>query len=173
MKAKDTILDKLLMSKVFYIVVTLLFIGGFALIFKWQHIICWFDKDYVVDNELLGTFGDFIGGVLGTIFALISTLIMIRTFNQQRIVTDKNQEQIENQRFNDLFFELLHLYQSEISELSGMDERKRGNNIEVIRYTDKDFFDFEKELVQRAFRPTTSYYGNIRSAVKIYMLFYH
>lgn len=172
MKAKDTILDKLLMSKVFYIVVTLLFIGGFALIFKWQHIICWFDKDYVVDNELLGTFGDFIGGVLGTIFALISTLIMIRTFNQQRIVTDKNQEQIENQRFNDLFFELLHLYQSEISELSGMDERKRGNNIEVIRYTDKDFFDFEKELVQRAFRPTTSYYGNIRSAVKIYMLFY-
>ena len=64
MKAKDTILDKLLMSKVFYIVVTLLFIGGFALIFKWQHLICWFDKDYVVDTELLGTFGDFIGWLL-------------------------------------------------------------------------------------------------------------
>lgn len=172
MEHKDTKLDKLLMSKIFYIIVTILFIGIFTLIFKWQHVICLFNDDYVVDNELLGTFGDFVGGVLGTIFALISTLIMIRTFNQQRAVTNKNQEQVENQRFNDLFFELLHLYQSEISELSGSVERKRENNIEVIHYTNKDFFDLEKELVQRAYKPTKSYQGNIQSAVNLYMLFY-
>ena len=95
METTDNWFDKLLMRKRFYIIVTLLFVGVFAYIFKWQHILHFFDDEYVVNHELLGTYGDFIGGVLGTIFALISTLILIRTFNQQRAVTEKNKEQIE------------------------------------------------------------------------------
>ena len=75
MDKKENAFDKLLMSKLFYIIVSVLFIGGFAFVFKWQHMVYLFDERYVVNNELLGTFGDFIGGVLGTIFALISTLI--------------------------------------------------------------------------------------------------
>lgn len=172
METTDNWFDKLLMKKRFYIIITLLFVGMFAYIFKWQHIIHWFDNEYVVNHELLGTYGDFIGGVLGTIFALISILILIRTFNQQRAVTEKNKEQIENQRFNDLFFELLRLYQSEISELCGTIVRERGNEKITINYNDKDFFDFEKELLQRAFKPTTSYEGNIRGAINLYMSFY-
>lgn len=169
---KDNWFDKLLLKKWFYIVVTLLFIGVFAYIFKWQHFCYWFDDRYVINNELLGTYGDFIGGVLGTIFALISILILIRTFNQQRAVTEKNKEQIENQRFNDLFFELLRLYQSEISELCGHIEKKNAERIDVINYNNKDFFDFEKGLLQRAFRSTTSYEGNMQEALKLYMFFY-
>lgn len=172
METTDNWFDKLLMKKRFYIIITLLFVGIFAYIFKWQHIIHWFDNEYVVNHELLGTYGDFIGGVLGTIFALISILILIRTFNQQRAVTEKNKEQIENQRFNDLFFELLRLYQSEISELCGTIVRERGNEKITINYNNKDFFDFEKELLQRAFKPTTSYEENIRGAINLYMLFY-
>lgn len=172
METTDNWFDKLLMKKRFYIIITLLFVGIFAYIFKWQHIIHWFDNEYVVNHELLGTYGDFIGGVLGTIFVLISILILIRTFNQQRAVTEKDKEQIENQRFNDLFFELLRLYQSEISELCGTIVRERGNEKITINYNNKDFFDFEKELLQRAFKPTTSYEGNIRGAINLYMLFY-
>lgn len=173
MDKKDNWLDRLLLSKWFYIIITLLFVGVFAYIFKWQHFCYWFDDKYVIDNELFGTFGDFIGGVLGTIFALISILILIRTFNQQRAVTEKNKEQIENQRFNDLFFELLRLYQSEISELCGHIERKHAEGVvTVINYSNKDFFDFEKELLQRAFQTTTSYERNIQEALKLYMLFY-
>jgi len=165
METTDNWFDKLLMRKRFYIIVTLLFVGVFAYIFKWQHILHFFDDEYVVNHELLGTYGDFIGGVLGTIFALISTLILIRTFNQQRAVTEKNKEQIENQRFNDLFFELLRLYQSEISELCGTINKERGNEKITINYNNKDFFDFEKSLLQRAFNPTTSYEGNIKGAI--------
>lgn len=169
---KDNWFDKLLLTKWFYIVVTLLFIGVFAYIFKWQHFCYWFDDKYVINNELLGTYGDFIGGVLGTIFSLISILILIRTFNQQRAVTEKNKEQIENQRFNDLFFELLRLYQSEISELCGHIEKKSAKRIHVINYNNKDFFDFEKGLLQRTFTSTTSYEGNMQEALNLYMLFY-
>lgn len=108
-KKQDSWIDRLLMNKTFYIITTLTFILVFGLIFKWQHKIHIFDDNYVVDGNLLGTYGDFIGGVLGTIFALISVLFLIRTFTQQKAVTVKNEEQIENQRFNDLFFELLRL----------------------------------------------------------------
>ena len=97
---------------------------------------------------------------------------MIRTFNQQKAVTEKNEEQIENQRFNDLFFELLRLYQSEISELCGTIQRDRDNETVIINYDNKDFFDYEKKLLQRTFKPTTSYEGNIQEAIKLYMLFY-
>lgn len=127
-------IDRILLNKWFYIIVTIVFITIFAFVFKWQHICYIFNNKYIVDNELLGTYGDFVGGVLGTIFALISVLIMIRTFNQQRNVTIKNQEQLENQRFNELFFELLHLYQTEVSELCGCIENSRGNDISVIKY---------------------------------------
>ena len=78
MGTKDNWFDKLLMNKLFYIIVTLLFVGVFAYIFKWQQILRLFDDEYVVNHELLGTYGDFIGGVLGTIFALISILLKFR-----------------------------------------------------------------------------------------------
>lgn len=35
----------------------------------------WFWNGYVVDNDLLGTYGDFFGGVFGAVFGLISILI--------------------------------------------------------------------------------------------------
>jgi len=165
-------IDRILLNKWFYIIVTIVFITIFAFVFKWQHICYIFNNKYIVDNELLGTYGDFVGGVLGTIFALISVLIMIRTFNQQRNVTIKNQEQLENQRFNELFFELLHLYQTEVSELCGCIENSRGNDISVIKYNNKDFYDFEKHLLQKAFKPTNSYDNNRSQALNLYTLFY-
>lgn len=172
MSKKFDYIDKLLISKNFYISITIIFISITTLIFKWQHVIYFFDERFVVNNELLGTYGDFVGGVLGTIFALISILILIKTFNQQRIVTEKNKEQIENQRFNDLFFELLKLYQSEVAELCGNIKRENDTQITNINYNNKDFFDFEKEIIQNNFNPTTSYLGNTYEAIKQYMLFY-
>lgn len=164
-------IDRLLISKYFYIITTIIFISITTIIFR-QHVIHWFDERFIVDNELLGTYGDFVGGVLGTIFALISILILIKTLNQQRIATEKNKEQIDNQRFNDLFFELLKLYQSEVAELCGNIKKENDTQITNINYNNKDFFDFEKEIIQNDFNPTTSYLGNVYEALKIYMFFY-
>lgn len=169
---KENWFDKLLMKKYFYILITLAFIGTFTYVFAWQHFCYWFDEKYVVNNELLGTYGDFIGGVLGTIFSLISILILIRTFNQQRAVTEKSKEQIDNQRFNDIFFELLKLYQSEVSELCGQIEKKNRDGVDIYNYNNKDFFDFEKELLQGEFKPKDSFEENLQEASKFYMHFY-
>lgn len=172
MKKNDSWLDKLIMNRSLYVIITVLFIGMFSFIFKWQHEIHIFDKNYIIDNELLGTFGDFVGGVLGTVFALLSTLILIRTFNQQKKATDKNTIQLENQRFNDLFFELLKLYQSQVAELCGHVKKKENDEVETIDYNNKDFFDIEKVLIQNKFIPHDSYEANMTEALNEYMVFY-
>ena len=140
------------------------------------------NDSYVVDSTLFGTYGDFIGGVLGTIFTIISVFFLLVTFRHQRIVTKDNHKQMETQRFNDLFFELLHLYQSEVDELCGSSqiidsmEKKDDGKIRVQgkdwNYNNKDYFDFEKEKIQKKYRNRKSYIENIKQSVNYYMLFY-
>ncbi len=51
-----------------------------------------FDLDYPIDSERWGQFGDFIGGVLGTIITLISIIFLYNAFIQQQLTNDKTQE---------------------------------------------------------------------------------
>ena len=175
----------MLLSRWTYIILSLIFIILSSIAFKWGHLIKFFKEDYTADYILLGTFGDFVGGVLGTIFGVISVLLVVRTFNHQRTATDDNKKQLEIERFHDLFFELLHLYQSQVSELCGVYktfvDAKTGKvdsgedeNSEVYQYSynNKDFFDFEKERLQKFFTPKKSFEQNQAEALKTYMFFY-
>jgi len=171
--SKEDFLEK----KCIYIIFTLVFFIFSLLCFLWGHPFYFFNKDYIIDHELFGTFGDFFGGVLGTFFTLISVLLVVRTFRHQQIVTRDNQELQKAQQFNDLFFKLIQLYQSEVKELNGELENIIEENIEKIKkeriqYTDKDFFDEEKKLMQNKYRNLTSYRKNIQRAINYYVLFY-
>ena len=157
--------DKILSSRWAYVVLSFVFIVLSGIAFGWGHIIKPFKADYIADYALLGTYGDFVGGVLGTIFGVISVLLVIKTFNHQQTATSDNKQQLEIERFHELFFELLHLYQSQMSELCGVYktfaeaktqnvDSNEDNNYEVREYSynNKDFFDFEKEKLQRSSR---------------------
>lgn len=64
-----------------------------VIVFKWNQPIST-DVNYVVNHELLGTYGDFIGGVIGTIFAILAALLMFSTLKSQReLTTDSNKVQ--------------------------------------------------------------------------------
>lgn len=175
--------DKILMSRWAYAVLSIVFIALSGLAFGWGQIIEPFKADYIADYARLGTYGDFVGGVLGTIFGVISVLLMFKTFDHQRKATADNQTQLEIERFHDLFFELLRLYQSQVSDLCGVyrtfEKSKKDNltedeNTEVYEYSynNKDFFDFEKEKLQRFFTPKKSFEQNQAEALKTYMFFY-
>ena len=183
-KDKESFLERILQRKWTYIVLTIVFFAISFLCFKWGHPFHMFNKDYIIDHELFGTFGDFFGGILGTLFTLISVLLVVRTFRHQQVVTKDNQELQKAQQFNDLFFELIQLYQSEVKELNGVLERvvdiqkdntKEDNIImkkERIQYNDKDFFDEEKRIIQKKYRHLKSYESNVSKATNYYMLFY-
>lgn len=178
-QSEDTFFDKFLLSVWPYFIMGAAFIIFFSGVFKWGRMIVWKDVNYVADNELLGTFGDFIGGVLGTIFTIISTLLVVRTFWHQRKVTKDNEKEVHIQRFNDLFFELLRIYQNEVNELCGQSDKIFGIDSEAqkikkatVNYNNKDYFDEEKYIIQRKYRNRKSYEKNRDRSITYYMLFY-
>lgn len=93
-------------------------------------------------NEYFGTFGDFIGGVFGTLFALISVAFMKKTFESQREESKDQRNDAAIQRFNDMFFELLRVYQEQVKELciKGEDGKE---------YCGKEFFNKKQEEIQK------------------------
>lgn len=168
LKTVSNFIDTLLDNRWFYILLTVLFILLATVLFKWKNNV---NFSYPIDYNLFGTFGDFVGGILGTIFALLGTLMVVRTFRYQQSVTRDNRNQLETQRLNDLFFELIKLYQTEVKELCGQISQVRSykQNEDVpqsdkdtnkkmtvekteISYNDKDFFDYEKKRLQNGFR---------------------
>lgn len=162
---KESFLERLLQGKCTYIILTIVFFAFSFLCFKWGRPFHMFNKDYIIDHELFGTFGDFFGGVLGTIFTLISVLLVVRTFKYQQSVTRDNQRQQETQRFNDLFFELLRLYQAQEKELQYYHQESAGN---VVSDNKDFFFELNKKMAEK-FTPSLSFSQNRKDAVKTYI----
>lgn len=69
-----------------------------------------------IDYIAFGTYGDFFGGVIGTLFAIIGVVIVYYTFIDQSDFQEK--EQIESR-----FFELLNLHEKNVEELKKIDEK--------------------------------------------------
>ncbi len=174
-KSFKNIIDNLSTNKWFYISFTSVFFVVTFVLFGWaQDFFCFQNS---IQADLFGQIGDFSGGILGTIFALISTLLLIRTFHRQQQVTKENKTLIETQRFNDLFFQLLNLYQGQTKELQDSDEYEqtdKDGKTQKVTYNcnNKDFFDFNKEKAQKSFIPQANYRNNIRHAQKTYSSFY-
>lgn len=100
----------------------------------------WYGDGYVIDNEVWGNLGDFIGGMFGPLLATVTLLMMWWTLRDQQKLSAKSntlqqtlaqdaknlQEQIEekqnqqaaSQRFNDMFFSLLDLYHRQVEGLT-------------------------------------------------------
>lgn len=62
-------------------------ISGIAIVacfvlFLWKQA-GWFEWGASVNNELLGTLGDFVGGILGTLIAIYSIAMLVKTLNAQ------------------------------------------------------------------------------------------
>lgn len=64
------------------LIVSLIFIGLSVWLFCNNNIYKG-DKEWVIKHDVVGTYGDFIGGVLGTIIALYSAYLLVRTLGNQ------------------------------------------------------------------------------------------
>ncbi len=78
-----------------------------------------------VDMALTGQVGDYIGGIIGTLFAFISIILLFITFRNQRFAFSK-------ERFEDRFFEMIRIYRENVNEMeiiSPFDQRSE----EIVR----------------------------------------
>lgn len=81
------------------IIISILFTFGFLhgrVLFKWD--------EYILNTEVVGHCGDFIGGAIGT---LVSIVLLYYTLKLQRRDSENNVQVYKQQQLNDLFFHLL------------------------------------------------------------------
>jgi hypothetical protein len=93
--------------------------------------------------EVTGQFGDFVGGVIGTFFALTGTFLIFLTFQEQAK---------ENKRaaFESVFFEMIRLHRENVSELRYKkilsNEDERYENRQVMRVIFQEFIECYTEV---------------------------
>ena len=169
MDTADKNKNDILLSKWLYILIAVLFL---AIAF-----ICF--KSLSSEHTSFGAYGDFVGGVLGTIFSLLSIILVVRTFLYQQVVTQSTKVQLETQRFNDLFFELLRLYHAEVDSLSKtmtysyhLEDSEEPVIEKTIEYEKKEFFECAKNELQEQFMTQKSFQKNRKYALNLYMQYY-
>lgn len=95
------------------------------------------------DYQLSGQFGDFVGGVIGTFFALAGTLFIYLTFQEQ---TKEN----KRAAFESSFFEMIRLHRENVSELKyrkfKYDDYVIYENRQVIRIITQEFIECYREV---------------------------
>ena len=86
-------------------------------------------NDVPTNYEVTGQFGDFIGGVVGTFFALVGTLLIFLTFREQAKNNKRN-------AFESSFFEMIRLYRANVNDIS----YTKTKNKEKVNYQKRQVF---------------------------------
>lgn len=101
-------------------------VGMFALGFYWYN---FHTSELSKDGAKWGTFGDYVGGVLGTLFNILGVILIFLTFKRQ-----EDYSHIE--RFETTFFNLLDNQREIVKSLSGFfREPNGGKNVKVESYS--------------------------------------
>jgi hypothetical protein len=69
-----------------------------------------FRQTYTIDPTAAAQLGSFVGGYIGSIFALVSVVLLFSTLNNQRRASEK-------QHFETKYFELLKMHRDNVAEL--------------------------------------------------------
>lgn len=96
-----------------------------------------------IDFQTTGQFGDFLGGVVGTVFALAGTLLIFLSFYEQT-------KQNKRESFESAFFEMMNLHRENVSEMKYTKfdgwEMQTSENRKVFRVIFKEFLDCYREV---------------------------
>jgi hypothetical protein len=79
-----------------------------------------------VDPATAGQLGDFVGGYLGTLFTLVSVVLLFSTLKNQRIAS-------QQQYFETKYFELIKMHRDNVSELEIQNIKGRKIFVTLIR----------------------------------------
>jgi hypothetical protein len=103
--------------------------------------------------DATGQVGDFVGGIVGTLFALSGTLLIYLSFREQ---TNQN----KREAFESAFFEMLRLHRENVSEMKLSKEISGfeviSENRKVFRLIYSEFVECYRE-VKKFFRKTDNY----------------
>ena len=114
------------MRRIIFVVAWGMLILGTIIFLCFVYNIYWDGYRGNINYEVSGQLGDFLGGVVGSLFSLAGTLLMVLTFKEQ-----SKQNKIES--FEMKFNEMLHLHKENVNEIHVGDDSGR-KAIETLFY---------------------------------------
>lgn len=151
------------------------------------------ESEWVVSHDIMGTYGDFIGGVLGTLIALYSAFLLYRTLGSQLSVNSDIMDanittiyqsflQIFDNNFHNLFInykEAKLAYQYDEKRVTKQIVTKPDNTSEKIENSNIITFSGPKALEKLAesfieikFTDKRTYFLRVKSATNKFEMFY-
>lgn len=138
-----------------------------------------FDNEYPIDNDLFGTYGDFIGGVVGTIVAFYSAFLLVKTLQSQEnvnqsVIETNNQISIASEK--ELYNTLLEVFDNKFERFMTCYQKAIDNyviekNNELLMGR-KAFEKIASEFICNDFINNNDYLRRTQSAISKYMDFY-
>ena len=119
------------MNKFLKAIVIIFTIIGFVSFFMIVFNKAYFNTSLEIDKDLASSFGDFFGGYVGTIFSILSVILLIYTINIQN--TDKRKDEVKNNFFRMLDFHNENVRQLKVSHIdTNKDKKIEGRRAFVI-----------------------------------------
>lgn len=158
------------------ILICILISGGILLLFFLNRE---YGCEYPVDNGLFGTYGDFIGGVVGTIVAFYSAFLLVKTLQSQENVNQsviETNNQISIASGKELYNTLLEVFNNKFERFMTCYQKAIDNyviekNNELLTGR-KAFEKIASEFICNDFNNNNDYLRRTQSAISEYVDFY-
>lgn len=125
------------------------------------YIVQFHQNEWSNNPEDFGNLGDYIGGVLGTSIALISIVLLYRTYRTQLDITNTQERQSEIQQFENTFFQLLSNQRTILMTCKGtfydsrsMSSKQRGVVLSDYQYIDKIAEELRLQMLNFEYDPS-------------------
>lgn len=127
-------------------------LGVCVIVFGWLLVFAALDGYTIIEKPLnfaeTGQFGDFVGGVIGTILSAAGFVFLYFTLKEQRKALKEQSDNFSKERFESNFFDLIKIHRENVEQLK---KRKvyRGEiatGRKVVKIILDEFFDCRNEL---------------------------
>lgn len=177
--SKITIRGKSLMLENLFFLLLVILVISLALFLPHQS----YDPCLPIDDGVFDAYGSFIGGIL----AFLSTYILIitlkeqreqanSTIEEQRKQVEEQHKQAEESNVDSIFWGLLQHLQKEIEDLNTLEVKETVKEYEgksqTTQYTNKDYFEHLRRILQYGFNHKERYSENIKQAKEDYLSVY-
>lgn len=115
----------------------------------------------MLDTEVAGHYGDFVGGLIGT---FVSAILLYYTFKLQREDSEDNSQVYRIEILNNIFFHMVDLYKKILDDQTV--------EFDGIRYTGKEALHYKYEQMLEEFEYSNDDNYNRKLAVSSFMNFY-
>lgn len=123
------------------------------------YVIQFYENGWAKNPTEFGVFGDYIGGVLGSSMALISIVLLYRTYRTQLDITKNQEKQLLIQQFESAFFELLSNQRTILMSSKGVfyDQKstsRQGYTLSDYQYIDKIADELRYQMLNFEYEPS-------------------